>query len=74
MRQPRSRPKPAEADNFELAILEESTTVAALLVGPDGRILGSNARLRALLGIAEERALTGHRLGEFLVDPTEWSA
>lgn len=74
MPQPRSRPEPAEADTFELAVLEHSTTVAAVLVSPDGEILGSNARLRALLGVRTASELEGRSLGELLVDAGDWTA
>jgi signal transduction histidine kinase len=74
MRQQRSRPDAAQPDNLELAVLEQSTTVAALLVSPEGRILGSNAHLRALLGVHGAHELEGRGLGEFLVDAADWSA
>ena len=68
MRPQRGRHELADHGDFELAVLADSTIVAALLVSPDGEVLGSNARLRALLGVTDPRALVGRELHELLVD------
>jgi signal transduction histidine kinase len=74
MRPQRGRHELADHGGLELAVLEESTIVAALLVSPDGKVLGSNARLRALLGVTDPRALVGRKLHELLVDAGDWAS
>lgn len=68
MRQQLGRREPADSGDFELAVLEDSTVVAAMLVSPDGIILGSNALLRRLLGVREPSDLLGRNLEELLAD------
>lgn len=68
------RLQPADTGDFEFAVLEDSTVVAALLFSADGVIHGSNALLRRLLGVGESRDLRGRNLREFFADPAEWLA
>jgi signal transduction histidine kinase len=72
MPQPKSRTKSNAVRNDELAIVEASNVVAAVVVAPDGTILGANGRMRRLLGLAEARAQSRVRLGDYLVDPAAW--
>lgn len=68
------RRQPADTGDFEFAVLEDSTVVAALLFSADGAIRGSNALLRRLLGVDEPRELLGRNLREFFADPSDWPA
>jgi signal transduction histidine kinase/CheY-like chemotaxis protein len=73
------RPQPARNDAADLPalewpLLERSTIVAAILVSDDGAILGANARMRGLLGLAAPADLAGRKLKEFLVERNDWSA
>jgi len=72
MRQSSSRPGRTEATPVVWSLLEESTIVAAVLVSEDGRILGANSRMRALLGIRQLADLAGCKLSDYLVQPDEW--
>ena len=40
--------------DLDLGILEASSVVAAIVVAPDGTILGANARMRRFLGLGDE--------------------
>jgi signal transduction histidine kinase len=63
----------APAD-LDLTLLEASSVVAAIVVAPDGGIIGANARMRRLLGGGNARALAGRRLTEQMVDPAAWAS
>ena len=71
MRQQKSRPAIAETSDFDWAVLEDSSVVAAILVSIEGAILGANARMRGLLGI-EQRDLAGRSFIDLLVDRENW--
>jgi len=54
MPQPTSRREAVQAPaDVDLANLEASSVVAAIVLAPDGRIVGANARMRRLLGITD---------------------
>jgi signal transduction histidine kinase len=72
MPQPTSRTESYRARTDDLAIVEASNVVAAVVVAPDGTILGANGRMRRLLGMAGARAQSGARLGDYLVDAGAW--
>ena len=61
----------ASAD-VDLALLEASSVVAAIVVAADGGIIGANSRMRRLLGSGAAGAVVGRRLAEQMVDPTAW--
>jgi signal transduction histidine kinase/CheY-like chemotaxis protein len=72
------RLQPSRADSADSAavgwpLLEHSTIVAAILVGADGAVLGANARMRRLLGLAAPADAAGRALKEFLVERDDWS-
>jgi signal transduction histidine kinase len=74
MREAKSRTESHRVRADDLAIVEASTVVAAVVVAPDGTIRGANGRMRRLLGLSDARAQAGARLGEYLVDPAAWDA
>ena len=74
MRQTKSRPDHAEQPTADWSLLEHSKVVATIVVSPDGRILGANARMRELLEVGASGRLEGRSLREFLVQPDEWSS
>jgi signal transduction histidine kinase len=74
MPQPKTRTESQRARADDLALVEASNVVAALVVAPDGTILGANRRMRRLLGFPEARAKPGTRLGDYLVDSAAWDA
>ena len=59
------------AADFDLAILEASNVVAAIVVAADGAIVGANARMRRFLGLSDAGP-PGGRLVEHLTDPSAW--
>jgi signal transduction histidine kinase len=74
MPQPKSRKEAASGDDFDLAILEASSVVAAIAVAPDGTILAANARMRRFLGLGVAGARSDKRLCDHLVDAAAWKA
>jgi signal transduction histidine kinase len=48
--------------------------VAAILVSPEGAVLGANALMRKLLGLAVPADVAGRVLQEFLPERDDWSA
>jgi signal transduction histidine kinase len=73
MRLQPSRTGSAELAAIEWPLLEHSTMVAAILVSSDGAILGANARMRTLLGLAAPADLRERSLQEFLLERDDWS-
>ena len=63
------RGAPEATADFDLAILESSNVVAAIVVAADGAIVGANARMRRFLGLSDE---LGGRLVEHLPEPSAW--
>jgi signal transduction histidine kinase len=75
MPQPKTRSDAANGRaELDLAILEASSVVAAVVVAPDGTILGANARMRRFLGLGDGAARSDKRLGDHLVDVASWKA
>ncbi len=72
-RKPRKDAAGARAD-ADLAVLESSTVVAAVVVAADGAILAANARMRSLLGIRGGAGGIGKPFGEHLVGTAAWAA
>src|SRR5690349_17436558 len=72
-RKPRKDAAGARAD-ADLALLESSSVVAAVVVATNGAILAANARIRWLLGIGGGEAGTGKPFGEYLVGTAAWAA
>ncbi len=73
------RPQPSRTDSADLTaiewpLLENSTIVAAIIVSAEGAVLGANARMRRLLGLAAPADVIGRTLQEFLVDREDWKA
>jgi signal transduction histidine kinase len=64
----------ARTAGLDLAILEASTVVAAIVVARDGTIVGANARLRRFLGIGDAEPAGSKNLVAALVDPAAWEA
>jgi signal transduction histidine kinase len=73
MRPQASRPDSAELAAIEWPLLEHSTIVAAILVSAEGAVLGANARMRTLLGLAAPADVTGRALQEFLLERDDWA-
>jgi len=73
MSQPTIRKKP-ERDEIDLALVEASTVVAAIVVAADGTIRAANARMRRFLGCGDAAARSGKRLADYCVDRTAWNA
>src|SRR5262245_11040616 len=65
---------PSAPSDVDLTFLETSSIVAALVVAPDGVIVGANARMRRFLGVGEGSPANERRLGDYLVDSTAWDA
>jgi signal transduction histidine kinase/CheY-like chemotaxis protein len=57
----------------DLTILEGSSVIAAIVVAPDGGIVGANARMRRFLGLGDGRS-AGGRLVDHLTDAAAWNA
>jgi signal transduction histidine kinase len=72
--QPKSRTESDRVRTDDLAIVEASNVVAAVVVASDGTILGANGRMRRLLGLHDAPARPGVRLGDYLVDSGAWDA
>ena len=73
------RPQPSRTDSADLTaiewpLLENSTIVAAIIVSAEGALLGANARMRRLLGLAAPADVVGKTLQEFLVERDDWAA
>ena len=66
MHLPQNRPEVADPNELEFSLLENSTVVAAILATPEGVIVGSNDKMRAVLGGLSRQALHGRRITEFL--------
>ncbi len=62
------------AASLDLAILEASSVVAAIVVARGGSIIGANARLRRFLGIGGTEPVGSKNLVERMVDPSAWDA
>ena len=60
MHLPQNRPEVADPNELEFSLLENSTVVAAILATPEGVIVGSNDKMRAVLGGFSRQALHGH--------------
>ncbi len=73
MPQPTSRKK-TEHDEIDLALVEASSVVAAIVVAADGTIRAANARMRRFLGSSDALARSGKRLADYCVDRTAWDA
>jgi signal transduction histidine kinase len=58
----------------DLAMLESSSVVAAVVVAADGTILAANARMREFLGLREGAVGAGGPFNSFLVDSAVWQA
>jgi signal transduction histidine kinase/CheY-like chemotaxis protein len=72
------RPQPSRTDSADLTaiewpLLENSTIVAAIIVSAEGALLGANARMRRLLGLAAPADVVGRTLQEFLVERDDWA-
>jgi signal transduction histidine kinase/CheY-like chemotaxis protein len=75
MSQSTSRQKAvASRDEADLALVETSSVVAAIVVANDGTIRAANARMRRLLGTSEADAQSGKRLVDYFVQPTAWDS
>jgi signal transduction histidine kinase/CheY-like chemotaxis protein len=75
MPQPTNRREAVQrAADIDLTELEVSSVVAAIVVAVDGRIVGANARMRRLLGIAGVPSATVPRFPELMIDSSQWSA
>ena len=58
--------------DVDLAVVESSSVVAAIVVAQDGTILGANTRMRRFLGLSDGGA-RDQRLGDHLVDEAAWA-
>ena len=75
MSQPTSQAKAAaKRDEIDLALVEASSVVAAIVVAADGTIRAANARMRRFLGRERAVARSGKRLGDYCVDRSAWDA
>ena len=75
MSQPTSQPKAAaKRGEIDLALVEASSVVAAIVVAADGTIRAANARMRRFLGASEAVARSGKRLSDYCVDRSAWDA
>jgi len=73
MPQPTSRRKASQAAaDVDLANLETSSVVGAIVVAGDGRIVAANARMRRLLGLVGLASTTAPRLTELMIDSSLW--
>ena len=71
MPQPQSRaPAPRTRNDVDLAALEASSVVAAIVVRPDGVVVEANGRMRRFLGLGSTWTHGAVRLGSYLVDPS----
>jgi signal transduction histidine kinase/CheY-like chemotaxis protein len=57
---------------LDFAILEASDVIAAIVVSPDGAVLGANAKMRRFLGLGASQPAGGKRLAEHMVDAAAW--
>jgi signal transduction histidine kinase len=57
----------------DLAMLESSSVVAAIVVAQDGTILGANTRMRRFLGLSDTWP-RDQRLGDHFVDEAAWAS
>ncbi len=75
MPQPTSRKKAATGrDEIDLALVEASSVVAAIVVSADGTIRAANARMRRFLGSSDEVARSGKPFVDYFVHRTAWDA
>lgn len=75
MPQPQSRAHaPRTRTDVDLAALEASSVVAAIVVRHDGTIVEANGRMRRFLGLGGSGIQASARLGGYLVDPSAWDA
>ena len=74
MSQPTTRKKATERDEIDLALVEASTVVAAIVVAADGTIRAANARMRRFLGCSDAAARSGKRLVDYWSSRTAWNA
>jgi signal transduction histidine kinase len=58
----------------DLAALEASSVVAAIVVRPDGAIVEANGCMRRFLGLGAGWTQATVRLADYLVDPSAWYA
>jgi signal transduction histidine kinase len=72
MSQTTSRKKLATGHEIDLALVEASSVVCAIVVSADGTIRAANARMRHFLGASDGPAR--RRLTDFFVDPAAWDA
>jgi len=63
-----------ERDEIDLALLETSSVVAAIVVAADGTIRAANARMRRFLGVSGTDVQNGKRLTDYVVDRSAWDA
>ncbi len=66
MRPAHGRPDSAEQASVEWSLLEGSAIVATIVLSPDGRVVGANARMRELLEVGADERLSGRAFAEFL--------
>jgi signal transduction histidine kinase/CheY-like chemotaxis protein len=59
--------------DIDLATLEASSVVAAVVLAPDGRIVGANARMRRLFALTDLRSATAPRFTDLMIDSTPWA-
>jgi signal transduction histidine kinase len=72
------RPRPRRKDSVALAaiewpLLENSSVAAAIVVSMEGAVLGANARMRKLIGVAAPADLAGTAIHDVLAGPDDWS-
>jgi signal transduction histidine kinase len=58
--------------DFDFAMLEASDVVAAIVVSPDGAVLGANAKMRRFLGLGTAQPPGSKRLVDNMVDAAAW--
>jgi len=74
MPQPTSRREAVQAPaDTDLATLEASSVVAAIVLAPDGGIVGANSRMRRLLGLTVLPSATAPRFTDLMIDSTPWA-
>ena len=60
--------------DFDLAALESSSVVAAIVIAADGAILAANARMRRFLGLHDGDLEKGKPFAAYLSDAAVWAA
>ena len=71
MRRPQTRPEFADPNELEFSLLEKSSVVAAIAASVDGLIVGTNEKMRNVLGQETGDAVHGRNVADFL-DSHEW--